>query len=103
MDAHRFDQFLRAFTTVRSRRDHARALLGFALGSAAGATLTNEVAAGRGCKTPCGECGFCKRGRCRKKNGKKRCEPGKCLEIPDGTPCSIGSCLVGQCAPPVAL
>jgi hypothetical protein len=98
MDTEHFDRITRSLTHLGSRRRSLAVLLGSTFG-VLGLVDPDDAEAGRGCTRPCGECGFCKKGKCTRKRGKKTCERGKCLEIPDGTPCSIGTCLVGQCAP----
>ena len=69
MDAHCLDSLARSLTQPWSRRGLTVALVG-SLG------LLGRVApdaAGRGCTRPCAECGYCKKGRCRTKDGKKVC------------------------------
>jgi hypothetical protein len=97
MDTHWLDSLARSLTQPRSRRGLTAALVG-SLGLL-GRVAPDVAAAGRGCKRPCGECGYCKKGRCRTKDGKKVCQRGRCKERPDGTPCTGGSCFVGSCFP----
>ncbi len=99
MDANVFDSFARSLSLDRSRRQALAAALGGTLGLV-GLMTPDDAEAARGCANPCGECGFCKKGKCTRKNGTKKCERGKCLERVEGTPCTGGFCLVGQCAPP---
>jgi hypothetical protein len=98
MDTHQFDRFTRSLSIAGSRRG----MLGTALsGVLVGLGLADpdEVAAARSakCRRKPGECERCDRGKCEKKDGKKRCKAGKIKPKPFGTPCSLGTCQNGAC------
>jgi hypothetical protein len=98
MDPRHFDDITKALVTETSRRQTFRALLGGAAGILA--VVDAEAGSGR-CAPACGPCATCKKGTCKKKRGKKRCKPGKCILKPDDTTCdSTGKCLNGTCNPP---
>jgi hypothetical protein len=97
MDADRFDALARSLTATGSRR-RALTALGGSLGLL-GMALPNEATAAKTgkCKPKCGECEKCKKGDCKRKNGKKRCKKGKCQPL-TGPACSGGRvCQAGAC------
>lgn len=98
MDEARFDDIAKALSAQTTRRLTFRALLGGMLG-VLGFAEAGETRSGA-CKPDCDECNTCKKGKCTKKNGKKRCEKGKCERKADGAACTIptsGSCQNGVC------
>ena len=97
MDAHWLDALARALTQTQSRRAAVATVMGLLGG--VGLVAPDGAQAGRGCKHPCGECSFCKRGKCRTSHGKKTCQRSRCREQPDGTLCTGGTCFVGSCFP----
>ena len=101
MDAKRFDTIAKAFISETSRRRTLGGLLGGALGALGLAGLDDVDAAKSGkCKEACGICEFCQKGKCKQKNGKKRCKAGKCQPKPNETPCGFpgnGGCTDGEC------
>src|SRR5262249_39701560 len=91
----RFDAIAKALGAPATRRLTVIAVLGGALGF-----LTAPDASGA-CNPDCGQCKTCKKGTCKRRNGKKRGNKGKCETQPDGTACSIptgGSCANGVCS-----
>ena len=98
MDADRFDSLIRSLTTVGSRRRTLATVITGAIGLL-GLAGADDAAAGKSgkCKPQCGECATCDKGKCKKKNGKKRCKKGKCKAKGNGTGCSIGTCQNGGC------
>ena len=98
MDADRFDTLARSLTSVGSRRRALGAALSGALGALGMAEVDEASAARSGkCKRKPGECERCDRGKCEKKDGKKRCKAGKIKVKASGTPCSNGFCQNGAC------
>ena len=98
MDADRFDRLSRSLSTAGSRRRALAAALVSVLGLLRHAAPDDAAAAKSGkCKRSPGECEICKKGRCEKKNGKKRCKAGKIQPKPFGTPCPGGACQNGLC------
>ncbi len=101
MDADTFDSLSRSLTVMGSRRRSLMATLGVVLGALGLAASDDAKAAKSGkCKRQPGECETCKKGRCEKKNGKKRCKAGKIQPKPFGTPCPGGTCQNGLCRSP---
>ena len=98
MDADRFDSLVRSLTTVGFRRRTLATVVTGAIGLL-GLAGADDVAAGKSgkCKPKCGECQTCDKGKCNKKNGKKRCKKGKCKAKGNGTGCSTGTCQSGSC------
>jgi len=118
----RFDDATKSFNSLTSRRVTLGALLGGALGrlglggadakkskdggqrgggQGAGAEA-NSVACMPYCGT-CPSCQSCTKGKCRTKNGKKRCKKGTCQAL-SGTPCTPttggpATCHDGVCVP----
>src|SRR5687767_15124821 len=100
MNDQRFDALTEHIGILGTRRHALGALLGGALGVFGLAPPDTSAARSGKCKRQCGECEKCKRGDCKKTNGKKRCKPGKCKPKPAGTPCSAfagGACQNGTC------
>jgi len=99
MDAEEFDVRTRSVAGLRTRR---RALLTLAgsLGLIRFAGHDDALASPGKCPTYCDECAPCKKGTCKKVNGKLRCTKGKCKPKPDTTPCSGGTCYGGTCTAP---
>ena len=98
MDADRFDTLTRSLGSAGSRRRALGAALSGAL-VALGVTDPDEASAARSarCRRRPGECERCDRGKCEKKDGKKRCKAGKIKAKAFGTPCSLGTCQNGAC------
>jgi hypothetical protein len=96
MESARFDAVTRALAQGRSRRATLLVTLGAVLG-ASGLDVSEEVSAGGACNPVCGECQQCDKGKCRKKHGKKRCKPGLCTSVANGTGCAAGACVNGIC------
>ena len=99
MDATCFDAFTRSLSTTRSRRDALAALLGGSFGIFGLVHPDDAKAAKSGkCKPDCGPCATCAKGKCKKKNGKKKCKKGTCVPTPNDTICNgTGRCLNGTC------
>jgi hypothetical protein len=98
MEADLFDTLTRSLSMVGSRRRVFVTALSGVLAALTQA-VPNEVSAARSakCRREPGECERCDRGTCHKKNGKRRCRPGKIKLGPFGTPCSTGTCQYGAC------
>jgi hypothetical protein len=81
-----------------SRRRALGAALSGAL-AALGVVHADEARAARSakCRRKPGECERCDRGKCEKRDGKKRCRRGKIKAKAFGTPCSIGTCQGRTC------
>ena len=101
MNSHGFDNLARLLGTATSRRGIAR------FGSGALATLgfsSFEMLAAKSgkCKQKCGFCAKCDKGKCTRKNGKKRCKKGKCKAAKNGALCATngGVCQNGDCVCP---
>ena len=98
MDADRFDTLTRSLTVAGSRR---RALGPRSAARSWRSELADpdDAVAARSarCRRKPGECERCDRGKCEKKDGKKRCKAGKIKSKPFGTPCSLGTCQNGAC------
>src|SRR5262249_48195670 len=77
MDAEEFDAQTRSLTGLSTRR---RPLLTLAAALGVSGIIESDGAlAGPGkCPTVCDECAPCKKGNCKKVNGKLRCTKGKC-------------------------
>lgn len=90
-----FDALTKAWITGTTRR---RTLAGAFSGTlaAVGLAFGEDVDAAKSgqCKKTCGQCEFCQTGRCKRKNGKKRCQKGKCENLRSGTSCTGGN---GNC------
>lgn len=104
MDAERFDSFTRSLTTGGSRRRAMTTFVGGAM-SLLALVGTQDVSAGDSgkCKPSCGECQQCDKGKCKRKNGKKRCKNGKCVAKTNGTACTTGTCQNGTCIAAIQL
>lgn len=98
MDSRRFDQFTRIVGATSSRRIVSRFLGGLALsGSAALLGVGTGMAASSGtCKPACPTCQTCEKGKCKKKHGKKKCKPGTCIPVSNGTACGDNPCKTCQ-------
>src|SRR5215213_1982299 len=98
MDADRFDTLVQQLGLLGTRRRTLGALLGGAL-TLRGLAVPGDVAARSGkCRSACDECETCKKGKCKKQNGKTHCKRGTCKPKPDGTACSSGRvCQGGSC------
>jgi hypothetical protein len=101
MDAGRFDSLARSFSSTSSRRLTLGALLGGSLGFLGLADVPAKRKSGK-CKPTCTECNSCKKGKCRRKNGRKRCKKGTCQPKAAGTACTLatgggGTCCDGVC------
>src|SRR3712207_1016646 len=98
MDAARFDALSRSLIVAGSRRQTLAAVLSGALGwhALVHPGVASAARSGR-CKQPCGECERCQKGACKKRNGKKRCKPGRCVAEANDAPCAGGSCCDGRC------
>jgi hypothetical protein len=101
MDGSRFDTLAKTLATASPRRQALTAALGGALGIL-GLRQPEDVGAARSgkCKQTPGVCQICKKGKCSKKNGKKKCKAGKILPKAEGTACTGGSCQGGSCVSP---
>jgi hypothetical protein len=99
MDDARFDTLARFMASRADRRVAAPALFGSVLGLL---TFTGADAAKSGNCTPaCPECQSCDKGTCKRKKGKKRCRPGTCVPVGNGTGCGgdpCKACQNGNCA-----
>ena len=98
MEAERFDAVTRTFVVPVSRRLTLGAVIAGAL-SLVGLGAEAAVKSPR-CPHACSSCERCQRGRCHRRNGKKRCTKGNCVDLPDDTVCDgTGHCLFGFCNP----
>ena len=75
MDPNRFDAITKAPVSQTNRRRTLSLVLGGALGLLGWAE--SEAGKSGKCKPACHECQYCKKGTCKKKNGKKTCKPGQ--------------------------
>lgn len=110
MDGDQLDALAKFIGSTVNRRHALIALVG---GGAVTLSLTDPdetwSAKTGACKETCGPCEVCRKGRCKRKNGKKRCKPGVCeprqdldvcgvLEVRDPDTC--GCCQTsGMCVP----
>ena len=97
MDSTHFDSLAKVVGALTSRRSALLLLAGLGLGSV---DLTDSEARKSGkCKRRCTGCERCKRGKCQKKDGKKRCSKGKCKSRCSANQvCQNGSCFpTGAC------
>lgn len=96
MNGIRFDALLKTWTAEANRRRTLAGMLAGAIAALGLADAQDADAARSGrCRKPCGQCQFCKKGKCRRKDGEKRCRKGKCKNLERGTPCAGGD---GDCA-----
>lgn len=98
MDSRRFDQFTRIVGATSSRRAVSRLVGSLALG---GSTIllsanASEAAKSGNCNPTCPACQACAKGKCKKKHGKKKCKPGTCVAITNGTGCDSNPCKLCQ-------
>jgi len=99
MDAEDFDGLARVLTGAQSRRQALAAIVGSV--GLLGLVGHDEASAGPGkCKPACFDCATCKKGTCKKVNGKLHCTKSKCKPKPDETPCAGGTCQGGTCVGP---
>jgi hypothetical protein len=104
MDQHRFDALAKLVGSGATRRGALALLAGLGLGSLS-PTGTEAAKSGK-CKPACTECQTCNTGKCRRKNGKKRCKKGTCEPLPNGTACASpngatgATCQNGTCTCP---
>src|SRR4051812_16764044 len=99
MDDEAFDGIARSLIGARSRRSVVVALAG-CLGFQGPVGLDVALADNGKCHTFCDECAPCKKGTCKKVNGRVHCSKGKCKPKPNDTPCSGGTCQNGSCVAP---
>ena len=101
MDDATFDALLRALASRTIRRGVLAGLTGGLLTRGLASGEVSAASSGL-CKKPCGVCEKCKKGRCKKKNGKKTCKPGKCQPKRFGAACGSGGqiCQGTTCACP---
>ncbi len=108
MDGNRFDALAKTLIAATNRRQTLGALLGGAL-AARGLAAPDDAAAARSrrCKRKPGECEVCKKGKCKNKNGKKKCKAGKITPKANGTACTNprgnATCQNGTCTCPRGL
>lgn len=99
MDAKRFDRLTRSLLSATPRRSILRVVLGGVAVAPASATISAKQSST--CRPACDECNDCAKGKCRRKNGRKRCKQGTCQPRPDGTACAFPSggatCQSGTC------
>ena len=89
MDPNRFDFIAKTLAAATTRRRSLGGLFGGALGALGLADPDDSSAAKSGkCKQTCAACEDCKKGKCKKKNGKKRCKKGKCVTRPGVPTCT---------------
>jgi hypothetical protein len=101
MDATDFASLARSLFVARSRRRTLVAALAAALSTLGLAHRDDAAAVTSGkCTRKPRECEFCKKGKCERKHGEKRCRAGKIKAKADGTTCTGGSCQHGQCIAP---
>src|SRR3954454_18366944 len=99
MDVEGFDAIARALSGHRARR-RALATLAAAMGLIGLAGYDDALADHGKCPTFCDECSPCKKGKCKKINGRLHCAKGKCIPKPDASPCAGGICYGGSCVAP---
>ena len=99
MDESRFDAIVRSLGTLATRRLTLGALVAATLG-VRGLDEAEAATSGK-CDPKCGPCATCNKGKCKKKNGKKKCKKGKCEPKTDGIACTLstgnGTCQAGKC------
>jgi hypothetical protein len=101
MDAADFASLARSLFVARSRRRALVATLAAALSTLGLAHPDDAAAATPGkCKRKPSECEFCKKGKCERKAGERRCKAGKIKPKAFGTVCTGGTCQHGQCIAP---
>ena len=98
MDSRRFDQFARIIGATSSRRVVSRLIGGLALGGPAVllGSAVGEAAKSGNCNPACAACQACAKGKCKKKHGKKKCKPGTCVAVTNGTACGNNPCKTCQ-------
>ena len=91
MDDDRFDTLAKFIVSTTTRRKSLTALFGggVAVLSLASPDATWSAKTGN-CKETCGTCEACRTGKCKRKNGKKRCKPGTCGLLPGLSECAVG-------------
>lgn len=91
MDGNRFDAFAKSITSTTNRRRALFALVGGGVAARGLDTPGESWAAKSGnCRESCGVCEVCLKGKCKRKNGKKRCKPGTCVLQPGLSECPGG-------------
>ena len=101
VDARHFDDLIRSLAFDSSRRRLLAGLTGGLLAMLSLSRTSEEAAARSGkCKQACSLCEQCKKGKCKRKNGRKRrtCKAGTCQPKATGTACGGGTCINGGCA-----
>jgi hypothetical protein len=100
MEPVQFDRLTRRLAIDYSRRRAVSAILGVGALGVLGFNQADDALARRACKPACGECQWCKKGKCKKSKRGKVCKKGKCLPRAAGASCSVGSCQQGVCVAP---
>lgn len=91
MDGNRFDAFAKSISSTASRRRSLGALLGGGIAVFGLAKPDEAWSAKSGkCRETCGPCEACRKGKCKRKNGRKRCKPGTCELLPGLSECPAG-------------
>lgn len=92
-----FDAMAKA---LGSQQKNRRLLLGALLVGALCRLRPVEARAKRAsgtCQPACGSCEQCDKGKCEKKNGKKKCKQGKCKVKAEGIACTVSTGESGSC------
>lgn len=100
MDESRLDRIARVVGACTDRRGFTRILTVLIAGGVTASTGVGSSEASKSgkCKPACGACATCQPGKCKRKHGKKKCKPGTCTVLPNGTVCNgSGQCLNGTC------
>lgn len=100
MDPTRFDALARKLVSPETRRGILTLLVG---GGISVLEVTDAAARKSGaCQPACATCQTCEKGKCKKKNGRKRCKKGRCQPAGNGTTCATGGglCQNGVCTCP---
>ena len=89
MDGDRFDTLAKSVVSTTNRQRFLAALFGGGV-AALGLASPDETSSARtgNCKETCGLCEACRQGKCKRRNGKKRCKPGICEPRRDLDECS---------------
>jgi hypothetical protein len=83
MDTDRFDAVVQRAGAASSRRGTLGVLLAEVLGLFGQKAPDAAWAKSGKCKPARGACQSCKKGRCRKRHGRKRCRKGACQPVAD--------------------
>jgi hypothetical protein len=95
MDATRFDDLLRSFSSAASRR---RLVAGLATALAAGSLAARVEEAAARCRPRCRQCERCRRGKCKPKDDRTACGSDDSRQCCDGKCCQRGDiCVRGKC------